>query len=125
GRLSPGPAGLFVLPVGYFVAGVGGAVAAALAQGLVALGVLGLLRAHARTAHLVVVRDATRAVQAATAGLLLAVGYLILIGTAHSPLDWMVALVAFGLLMFTRVDVLLVLAAAAGLGLGGALLGWR
>ncbi|MBX5489581.1 MAG: chromate transporter, partial [Chloroflexi bacterium] len=30
GRLSPGPAGLFVLPVGYFVAGVGGAVAAAL-----------------------------------------------------------------------------------------------
>lgn len=125
GRVSPGPAGLFVLPVGYFLAGFGGAAVAALAQALVALGVLGLLRAHARLAHFAAVRDATRGIQAATAGLLVAVGYLILVGTVRSPLDLAVALLACGLLLFTRLDVLLVLAAAAGVGLAAALFGWR
>jgi chromate transporter len=125
GRVSPGPAGLFVLPVGYFTAGLGGAVVAGLAQAVVALGVLGLLRAHTWLAHVAAVRDATRAIQVATAGLLLAVGYLILWGTVRSPLDAAVAAIACGLLLGTRLDVLLVLAAAAGLGLAGALLGWR
>jgi chromate transporter len=117
GRLAPGPNGLFVLPIGYFVAGVPGAVVAALAICTVAMFVLVLLRLHAYVAHLPTVRGGTRGIQAGTVGLLAALGFLILQATVHSPLDFVVAAVAFALLAFTRIDVVLVLAGAGALGL--------
>src|SRR5438552_17504226 len=42
GRIAPGPNGLFVLPIGYFVAGVAGALVAAAALWTVAMPVLAL-----------------------------------------------------------------------------------
>jgi chromate transporter len=121
GRLAPGPNGLFVLPIGYFVAGIPGALVAALAICTVAVFVLVLVRLHAHVAHLRTVRAATRGIQAGTTGLLMALGYVILLATVHSPLDLLVAAVAFALLAFTRVDVLYVLAAAGAVGLLSAL----
>src|SRR5918911_4506219 len=52
GLITPGPNGLFVIPIGYFVAGVPGALAATAALCLVATSVLILLWLHRWIAHL-------------------------------------------------------------------------
>src|SRR5919197_4251890 len=51
GLITPGPNGLFVIPVGYFVCGVAGALVAALALCVVAVSVLILLWLHRWIAH--------------------------------------------------------------------------
>src|SRR5829696_3159759 len=51
GRIAPGPNGLFVLPVGYFIAGVPGAIVAALALWVVSVPVLLLVKVHSRLAR--------------------------------------------------------------------------
>jgi chromate transporter len=117
GLLTPGPNGLFVLPVGYFVAGVPGALVAALALSVVAFAVLILLRLHERIAHFPAIKAGTRGIQAATIGLVLTLGYSIVVATVRTPLDLAIAGGAFVLLAFTRVDVMLIVAGAAGLGL--------
>jgi len=117
GRITPGPNGLFVLPIGYFVAGLAGAVAATLAICTVAFSSLILLRLHARLARIAAVAAGIRGIQAGAIGLTFAVGYLILLATVHSPLDLAIAAAAFALIAFTRVDVLVVLGGAGALGL--------
>jgi chromate transporter len=117
GLITPGPNGLFVIPVGYFVAGLAGALIAALALCVVALTVLVLLWLHKWIAHLPATQAALRGIQAATLGLILTLGYTIVAATVHSPLDVALAVGAFVLLAFTRVDVLLIVAGAAAIGL--------
>jgi chromate transporter len=117
GLITPGPNGLFVIPVGYFVAGVPGALVAALALCVVAVSVLILLWLHRWIAHLPATRAALRGIQAATLGLILTLGFTIVVATVHTPLDLAIAVAAFALLAFTRVDVLLIVAGAAALGL--------
>ncbi|HZU07429.1 MAG TPA: chromate transporter [Chloroflexota bacterium] len=123
GRITPGPNGLLVLPIGYFVAGIPGAIVAALALCVVAFCVLILLRLHTQVAHLPIVRASTRGIEIGTLGLLAAVGYIILIATVHAPRDLLIAGIAFLLLAFTPIDALLVLAGAGALGLLGLLQG--
>ena len=117
GLITPGPNGLFVVPVGYFVGGIPGALIAAMALCLVAVGVLGLLRVHGLIAHHRVVMDGTRGVRSATIGLMLTLGYMIVLATVRTPLDATIAVLAFALLAFTRLDVLWIVAAAAAMGL--------
>jgi chromate transporter len=117
GRITPGPNGLFVLPIGYFVAGFAGALAAVLALCAVALSSLVLLRLHAWLAQIAAVAAGIRGIQAGAIGLTFAVGYLILQATVRSPLDFVVAAAAFALLAFTRVDAMVVLGGAGALGL--------
>ena len=117
GLITPGPNGLFVIPVGYFVGGVAGALVAALALCVVAVSVLIVLWLHKWIAHLPATRAALRGIQAATLGLILTLGFTIVVATVHTPLDLAIAVAAFVLLAFTRVDVLLIVAGAAGLGL--------
>ena len=119
GRITPGPNGLFVLPIGYFVAGIPGALVAAAALWVVAVPVLLLLKVHARLASLTPVRAGMRGIQAGAIGLTLAVGYTILAATAATPYHLAIAAVAFAIVAFTSVDALLVLAGAAVLGLVG------
>ena len=117
GLIAPGPNGLFVIPVGYFVAGVPGALVAALALCVVALSVLILLWLHRWIAHHPATKAALRGIQSATLGLILTLGYTIVAATVHTPLDVAIAVGAFVLLAFTRVDVLLIVGGAAAVGL--------
>jgi len=117
GLITPGPNGLFVIPVGYFVGGVAGALVAALALCVVAVSVLIILWLHKWIAHLPATRAALRGIPAATLGLILTLGFTIVLATVHTPLDLAIAVAAFALLAFTRVDVLLIVAGAAALGL--------
>jgi len=117
GLITPGPNGLFVIPIGYFVAGVPGAVVAALSLCCVALTVLALLWLHKYIAHRAATKAALRGIQAATLGLILTLGWTILVATIHGPLDLAVAVAAFALLSFTRVDVLWIVGGAAVIGL--------
>ena len=117
GLITPGPNGLFVIPVGYFVGGVAGALVAALALCVVAVSALIILWLHRWIAHFPATRAALRGIQAATLGLILTLGFTIVVATVHTPLDLAIAVAAFVLLAFTRLDVLLIVAGAAALGL--------
>ncbi len=117
GLITPGPNGLFVIPVGYFVGGVPGALVAALALCIVAVSTLILLWLHKWIAHLPATKAALRGIQAATLGLILTLGYTIVVATVHTPLDLAIAVGAFVLLAFTKVDVLLIVGGAAAIGL--------
>lgn len=117
GRITPGPNGLFTLPIGYFVAGLPGMLLATLALCAVAFSVLILLRVHAQLERVAAVRAGIRGIQAGAIGLTFAVGYIIGQATVRSPLDLAIAGGAFALLTFTRVDALWVVAGAGALGL--------
>ena len=106
-----------MIPVGYFVGGVAGALVAALALCVVAVSALIILWLHKWIAHLPATRAALRGIQAATLGLILTLGFTIVVATVHTPLDLAIAVAAFVLLAFTRLDVLLIVAGAAALGL--------
>lgn len=117
GLITPGPNGLFVIPVAYFVAGVPGALTAAAALCVVAMSVLILLWLHKWIAHLPATKAALRGIQSATLGLILLLGYSIVVATVRTPLDVAIAVAAFVLLAFTRLDVLWIVGGAAAIGL--------
>lgn len=71
-RSTPGPMGLYVVSVGYFVAGIPGAVAGWLAMVTPALLVIGLMHYLGRKADQPRVKSVIQAVVAASAGLILA-----------------------------------------------------
>ncbi len=123
GRIAPGPNGLLMLPLGYFVAGIPGALVAAAAVYLVSVPVLVLLRIHGWLGRYAVVSAAIKGVQAGAIGLTLSVGYSIVQGTAPTLYHAAITAAAFALVAFTRVDVLLVLAGAGALGLATLLRG--
>jgi chromate transporter len=118
GRIAPGPNGLFVLPIGYFVAGVPGALVAAAALWVVSMPVLILMKAHHWLSRFAAVEAGLKGIQAGAIGLTLAMAWAILLATTPTPFHIAIAVTAFVLVAFTRVDVLLVLAGAALLGLG-------
>jgi chromate transporter len=124
GRIAPGPNGLLMLPIGYFIAGVPGAIVAALALWVVSVPVLLLVKAHARLARYATVNAAIRGIQAGAIGLTLAVGWDIIVATTPTPFHLVVAVAAFAITAFTHVDVLLVLAGAATIGLATLVRGW-
>jgi len=123
GLITPGPNGLFVIPVGYFVAGVPGALAATAALCVVALSSLVILWLHKFIAHHPATKAALHGVQAASLGLILTLGYTILVATVHSPLELAISVGAFVLLAFTDADVLLIVGATALIGLAAHLYG--
>jgi len=103
GRISPGPLGMFVVSIGYFVAGIPGAIAAWLALATPALVVVPILRYIGSRAEQPVVRDALNAVVLASVGLMLAALKPIM---QASVTDWTtlaIALASCGALMFTRI----------------------
>jgi len=123
GRIAPGPNGLFVLPIGYFVAGVPGALVAAAALWTVAMPVLILLKVHHWLSRFAVVDAGVRGIQAGAIGLTLAVAWSIMAATTPTPFHLAIAVATFVLAAFTSVDVVLILAGAALLGLGTLLRG--
>jgi chromate transporter len=115
GRVTPGPAGLYMVSVGYFVAGVPGAAAGLLALVTPALSVILLLNHLRQKAEHPRVKSALQAVVLASAGLLFSAIIPLGAVSLNSPWLLMVAVSSCLLMIFTRIDSVLVLLGAAGL----------
>ena len=90
GRLSPGPTGMFVVSIGYMVAGWAGSFLAMMGSTLPPLIVLPLAPLIRRSLHRPWVRGAMQGIGLASAGLLLSVGVGIL------KADFVLVDIAFG-----------------------------
>jgi chromate transporter len=113
GRLGPGPLGLYVVSVGYFVAGVPGAVAGWAAMVTPAFFVLVLLRFLGRRTEHPRLKSVIRCVLLASAGLLLASSVPLARDGITGLLTLAVATASFALTAFTRVDTLWVILGSA------------
>lgn len=116
-RTTPGPVGVYVVSVGYSVAGIPGAVAGWLAMctpAIVAIPLIGFTARHVRHRR---IRSMTRAVVVASAALLLAAVLPIGHDTLTSPLPIAIAIGSLGVLLATKLDPLWVVVAASIAGL--------
>jgi chromate transporter len=120
-RTTPGPMGLYVVSVGYFVAGTPGAVAGWLAMITPALLMIPLLEFVRRKAEHPRFKSILRCVVFASAGLLLWVTVPLARDAIHGYLAMGIALMAFALAITKKVDSLwIVLGSAAITMLAGA-----
>jgi chromate transporter len=122
GRAGPGPFGLYLVCVGYTVAGVPGAISAFLALITPAFLVLPLIRWLGRRASHPRVRDAIRGLLLGSAGLLLASSVPLARDANTGPLSLAIMIGAFLVLSFTRLDSAWLMAGAAALGFVAALI---
>lgn len=113
-RTTPGPMGLYVVSVGYFVDGTPGAVAGWLAMITPALLMIPLLEFVRRKAERPRFKSVLRCVVFASAGLLLWVTVPLARDALHGYITIVIALLAFGSAITKKVDSLwIVLGAAA------------
>jgi len=117
GRAGPGPFGLYMVCVGYTVAGIPGAISAFLALMTPAFLCLPILRWLGRHANHPQVRDAIRGLLIGSAGLLLASSIPLARDAITGPLSIVIMIASFALLNFTRLDSAWLIAGAAALGL--------
>lgn len=117
GRLGPGPMGLYVVSVGYFVAGVPGACAGWLAMITPAFLVIPMLRFIGKRAEHRRAKSVTRAVLVAGGGLLLSASVPLARDAIHGPLSIGIVALSFGLIAFTRLDTFWIMLGAAIIGL--------
>lgn len=116
-RATPGPLGLYVVCVGYFVGGYPGAVAGGLAMITPAFLIVPLLRYLGRRKDDARLQGAIRAVTVAAAGLMLAASLPLARDAITAPWLALIALGSCAALVATRVDTLWVVACAALAGL--------
>jgi chromate transporter len=122
-RSSPGPVGLYVVSVGYFVAGLPGAVAGWLAMITPALLIIPLLHFVGRKMEHPKVKSVLQAVIIASAGLLLAAAIPLGRDGLTGPVTVGIALVSFVLFLTTKLDTLWIILGAALVSLSVASLG--
>jgi len=116
GRTGPGPNGLYLVSVGYFVAGWPGAAAGLMAVMTPAFLILPLMYWVGARAGTPRVRGAIRAVILASAGLLLSASLPLARDAIAGPLPLAIVAVAFAVLSFTRIDSAWMILGAAALG---------
>ena len=119
GRTAPGPNGLYVVSVGYFVAGVPGACAGCLAAMTPAFLIIVLLRYLGRRAERPRVKSAIQSVTLAAAGLVISVTIPLARDAITGPLPVAIAVASFLFLAFTRYATVWVVLGAALAGLAG------
>jgi chromate transporter len=112
-RSTPGPVGLYVVSVGYFVAGLPGAVAGWLAMITPALLIIPLLHFVGRTLDHPRVKSVLQTVIIASAGLLLAAAIPLGQSALTDPVTIAIAAVSFALLLTTKIDTLWIILGAA------------
>jgi chromate transporter len=112
-RSSPGPVGLYIVSVGYFVAGLPGAVAGWLAMITPALLIIPLVHFVGRKMEHPKVKSVLQAVIIASAGLLLAAAMPLGRDGLTGPVTIGIALVTFVLLLTTKLDTLWIILGAA------------
>ena len=113
GRISPGPLGMFIVSIGYFVGGIPGAIAAWLALATPALVIIPIFRYVGSRADHPLIRDALNAVVLASVGLMLAALRPLVSASVTGVVTWTIALAACGVLMFTRVHTIWVILASS------------
>jgi chromate transporter len=122
-RSSPGPVGLYIVSVGYFVAGIPGAIAGWLAMITPAVIIIPLVHFSGRHIDHPRVRSVLQAVVIASAGLLVAAS----IPLARDALtDWVtivIAAVSLVLLLTTELDTLWIILASAAVSLSASSFG--
>lgn len=123
GQIGPGPYGLYVVSVGYFVAGVPGAVCGWLAIVTPAFLIIPMLRYAGRNAERPLVRRAVSAVTLAAAGLIISSAVPLARATLTGIAPAAIAAASFALMLFTRLDTAWIIAGAATAGLASGLLG--
>jgi chromate transporter len=112
-RSSPGPVGLYIVCVGYFVAGLPGAVAGWLAMITPALLIIPLVHFVGRKMDNPRVKSILQTVVIASAGLLLAAAVPLARDGLTGPITIAIALVCFVLLLRTKLDTLWMILGAA------------
>jgi chromate transporter len=120
GRSGPGPNGIYLVSVGYLVAGLPGACVGWLAMitpAFLAIPMVRLVGARVDNPRLL---GAIRASTAASAGLVLAANVPMARDALTSGGYAVIAVASFAVFSFTRIDSVWVILAAALLGLGGA-----
>jgi chromate transporter len=117
GRSGPGPNGLYVVSVGYLVAGVPGAVVGWLAMITPAFLVVPILKYLGTRMQHPRLRSAIRASSAASAGLMIAVTLPLARGALSDGFLTTIAGASFALFAFTAIDSMWVILAAALVGL--------
>ncbi len=123
GQTGPGPVGLYIVSVGYFVSGVPGAAAALLAVITPAFLVIPMMRWFGARASSPRVRGAIRGVLLSGAGLLLSASMPLARDAVTGALPVAIVAVSFVVLSFTRVQSVWVMLAAAAVGLAAKLMG--
>ena len=121
GRSGPGPNGLYVVSVGYLVAGLPGACMGWLAMVTPAFFVIPLVRFLGKRAEHPRLRSAIRASSAASAGLMIAATLPLAQSALTDTYLGALAAGSFAIFAFTAVDSVWVVLAAALVGLAG---GW-
>jgi chromate transporter len=116
-RTTPGPVGVYVVSVGYIVAGAPGAIAGWLAMCTPALIVIPLVRSASRYVHSRRAQSVTRAVMVASAGLLLSTALPLAQNSLTSGTAIVIAGVSLAVLLATKIDPLWVVVAASLAGL--------
>ena len=112
-RSSPGPVGLYIVSVGYFVAGLPGAVAGWLAMITQALLIIPLVHFVGRKREHPKVKSVLQAVIIASAGLLLSAAIPLGKDGVTGPVTVGIAVVSFVLLLTTKLDTLWIILGAA------------
>jgi chromate transporter len=122
GRAGPGPFGLYLVCVGYTVAGVPGATSAFLALITPAFLVLPLMHWLGRRSSHPRIRDAIRGMMLGSAGLLLASSVPLARDANTGMLERAIMIGSFLVLSFTRLDSAWLMAGAAAVGLAAKLI---
>ncbi len=117
GQMGPGPYGLYVVSVGYFVSGVPGAICGWLAMVTPAFLIIPMLRYAGRKAESPRVRSAVSAVTVAAAGLIVSSAVPLARTAVSGTATAAIALASFAIIVFTRVDTVWVIAGSALAGL--------
>jgi chromate transporter len=119
GRTAPGPNGLYLVSVGYFVAGVPGACVGCLAMITPAFLIIPMMRYLGKRAERPAVRSAIQCATFAAAGLILAATEPLARDALTGPLAIAIAVGSFLFLVLTRKDTVWVIFGSAVVGLVG------
>lgn len=117
GRTSPGPNGLYLVSVGYYAAGMPGAVAGLLALMTPAFLIVPMMRWVGTRAESPRVKSAIRAVVLASAGLLLSASVPLARDAITGWLTFGIVLLSFAVLALTKIDTFWVVLGGAVIGL--------
>jgi len=117
GRIGPGPLGIYVVSVGYLVAGIPGACAGWLAMITPAFLIIPMIRFLGSRAEHRRAKAVTRAVLLAGAGLLASASAPLARDAVTGPLSLTIVLASLVLIALTRIDSLWIMLGAAIVGL--------
>lgn len=123
GRIAPGPNGLFVISIGYYIAGLAGALLGAIALMVPPMLAIGLVHAHRRLAGRPWFAGLARGVAASAVALLAALGYTFTVPLLAQPASVAILLLALVALIAARLDALVALSGGALIAVALSLLG--